>query len=84
MPAFLEPLTYIVRAGPEARRFEDDYVASGTVTTEDGVATVRGFAGRLDRGLRDDIVAAILAAGYHKVRWGRRKNGRWVYRTVTG
>ena len=87
MPAFLErvtePVVHILRAGLDARFFDNDYTAAGTVTAHalTGPATVRGFCGErgaFTRLLHQEIVEAIRAIGYSEVLWQRRKNGVWV------
>jgi hypothetical protein len=87
MPAFLErvtePIVHILRAGLDARFFDNDYTAAGTVTSTSltGSATIRGFCGQREaftRALHQDIVDAIRAAGYSDILWQRRKNGVWV------
>lgn len=79
MGAHLEPITYIVRAGELFVAPPDTAECSGTVTIdEDGVAHVRGFAGKVNRSVRDDIVRVLNLAGHPDVVWKRRKNGKWV------
>lgn len=82
MPAHLEPIVYVLRAGKLFLAPPDIPECCGTVTIdEDGVATIRGLAGRLeDRSVRDEIVAAVKAKGHAVVKWRRRKKGKWIPR----
>lgn len=85
MAAFLESLgngIYILRTGPDARKYGDPYTASGTVVTiEDGVCEVRGFTRRSDDALGtmqifSDMKHCLKNAGFKEVRWERyRKDG---------
>jgi len=80
MGAFLEPLghgTFILRAGPHAHRYGDDYTSSGTVVTiKPGVAEVRGFSRRLDDPwgaveILRDTKRCLKEAGFTEFRWER-------------
>ncbi len=79
MPAHLEPITYVLRAGTAFHRHGDPAECSATITIdEDGTAHIRGFAGTVTRQTYTDIISTIKAAGHTTIRWWRRKNGRWV------
>jgi hypothetical protein len=81
MPAFLEPVVWILRAGPEATEYGTPYTASGTVVTlGNGECLVLGLTRQSEDksgavGLVRDAERCLRDAGFKKWHWDRKRKG---------
>lgn len=73
--AFLEPIAFIVRAGPQSLQYGDPYDCAVIATVEGRMATLRALGGSgFTQQHARAIIRVIKLAGY-KVRWERKING---------
>lgn len=80
MPAFLEPIEYIFRAGPDAvacQHGATGHCVTGVVSVDGTKAVIRGTFGNLTRTVGEELVRKLNDAGYSDVWWRRFKNGEW-------
>lgn len=80
MPAFLEPIEYIFRAGPDAVACEHGatgHCVTGVVSVDGTKAVIRGAFGNLTRVTGEELVQKLIDAGYTDVWWRRLKHGKW-------
>lgn len=77
MPAFLEPVVWVLRLGPEATEYGKPYTASATVVSlGEGACEIRGFTAKSKENataLRRDVEDCLRAAGFTHWRWDRRR-----------
>lgn len=71
MPALLEPVSYILRWGPDLERKGSKYEFAATVVVEGEVALIKGAAGRLTPGAWREIKSALNQIGVTTARWER-------------
>jgi hypothetical protein len=83
MPAYLEPLTLVLRAGPEAESYPQPYTFSCTAIVRGEEAELIGGSGHFEPAWRRDVARALRAYGVKRVYWDRRGRKERRVETVT-